>query len=110
MNEMNRPSYAHGYDALGVYLGVSVKVARALDARINFPKCPLPGVVRDVVLFRLSEVDATIDRIRRERAAAGEAALQADKDSKGWKRPGVRDLDVKAFADSFERSEGRNDD
>ena len=104
---MNR-AYVHGYDGLAEYLGgISPKAARALDARINFPKCPLPGVVRDVVLFRLSEVDATIDRIRRERAAASEAALQADKDAKGWKRPGVRDMNVKAFADSFEQSEGR---
>jgi len=54
-----------------------------------------------------SEIDETIDRIRRERAAAGEAVQQADKSAKGWKRPGVRDMNVKAFADSFEQSEGR---
>lgn len=63
-----QPGYLHGYDALGAYLGVSVKVARALDARINFPKCPLPGKVRELTLFRISEVDETIDRIRQEKA------------------------------------------
>ena len=100
---MNR-AYVHGYDGLAEYLGgISPKAARALDARINFPKCPLPGVVRDVVLFRIIEVDERIDEIRRERAAADDDAIQADRTAKGSKRPGVRDLNVKAFVEEFQR-------
>ena len=93
--------YLHGFDGLALYLGVSPKTARAIDARVNFPKSPLPGVVRDVVLFRIIEVDERIDEIRRERAAADDAAIQADRTAKGWKRPGVRDLNVKAFVQEF---------
>jgi hypothetical protein len=65
---MTSPAYAHGFDGLGQHLGMSTKAARSLDARVGFPRCVLPGVVRDVVLFRLSEVDEAIDRSRREKS------------------------------------------
>ena len=84
-------AYLHGYDGLAGYLGVSVKTARALDGRINFPKCPLPGVVRDVVLFRIAEIDEAIDRIRREKSQVSDPVM----------RPagrGTRFFDVKAAA------------
>jgi len=88
------PGYLHGYDSLGVYLGVSVKVARTLDARINFPKCPLPGVVRDVVLLSISEIDETIDRLRQEKSQFTDPATRpSGKD--------VRHLDVARFASAM---------
>ena len=87
------PAYAHGFDGLGQYLGMSTKAARALDARVGFPRCVLPGVVRETVLFRLSEIDETIDRIRQEKCQPIEVSVCRPK--------GNRFFDAKAAANEL---------
>ena len=91
---MTSPAYAHGFDGLGQYLGMSAKAARSLDARVFFPRCVLPGVIRQTVLFRLSEIDERIDAIRREKAEFTDPRTRPTGKE-------VRVLDVKRFADSM---------
>jgi hypothetical protein len=56
--------YLHGYDGLGGHLDLSAKSARALDRRVHFPRYEIPGIKRETVLFKISEVDETLLRYR----------------------------------------------
>lgn len=56
--------YCRGYSGLANYLGVSAKSARSLDRRVKLPRILLPGVQRDVLLFKLSEIDEALSRFR----------------------------------------------
>jgi hypothetical protein len=52
--------YLHGYDALGAFLGMGAKSARALDRRLKFPRIEIPGVKRNTLLFKISDIDAAL--------------------------------------------------
>ena len=69
----NSPSYVRGYTGLGLYLGMTAKSARALDGRIifdgktGFPKHRVPGVKKETLLFKVSDIEKVMERYRSDR-------------------------------------------
>lgn len=56
--------YAAGIAGLAGYLGKSPKSTRALLLRVKIPSIRLPGVTRETILFKLSDVDEALARYR----------------------------------------------
>ena len=56
--------YAAGLAGLAEYLGKSPKSTRTLLRRVSIPEIRLPGLKREVVLFKLSDVDEALARFR----------------------------------------------
>ena len=67
------PSYVRGYTGLGMFLGMTAKSARALDGRIifdgktGFPKHRVPGVKKETLLFKVSDIEKVMERYRADR-------------------------------------------
>ena len=67
------PSYVRGYTGLGMFLGMTAKSARALDGRIifdgktGFPKHRVPGVKKETLLFKISDIEKVMERYRADR-------------------------------------------
>ena len=69
----NSPSYLRGYTGLGLFLGMTAKSARALDGRIEFdgkpgfPKHRVPGVKKETLLFKVSDIERVMETYRADR-------------------------------------------
>ena len=69
----NSPSYVRGFTGLGLFLGMTAKSARALDGRIvfdgkpGFPKHRVPGVKKETLLFKISDIEKVMERYRADR-------------------------------------------
>lgn len=56
--------YAAGIAGLAAYLDKSTKATRTLLTRVKIPSIRLPGLKRETILFKLSDVDEALLRYR----------------------------------------------
>ena len=56
--------YAAGISGLADYLGKSPKSTRTLLRRVSIPEIRLPGLKRETILYKLSDVDEALARFR----------------------------------------------